>query len=901
MAVVAPLFAASAAFGAKASEWPGLEEVIIATKCHLDVGYTHTVPELVERYRTMYMDRALALFDSDRAKPSDMRARWTVPAWLVDAMLNGQDSPERRARIEEAVRQRRLMWHALPFTTETEVADVEEMVRLFAYGSRLSRKYGFDLSRYAKQTDVPEHSWVMPTLLANAGVKFLHLGINGCSKPKSVVEKIPPLCWWEGPDGSRVLLGFSPEYGWWMRGSVTPPKGWRHKTWLAYYMRGDNAGPMSPKEVAKILRQAREKLPGVKVRFGDPADFADAIIAEEKANPTLPVVRGDMPDTWIHGAMSMPDATILHRRAQGDLVTLGVLDTTMRAFGLETEDVSQRLADCYGNSGLYSEHTWGMRGHDVRGPKLFQPDWRRRYEAGEYKWFDDTFEYHKEYAHRAARAVEDGIALRMAALARSVSADGPRVVVFNPLPYERDAVVEVEMPEGFSMPGGVRDGGKVKFLAKGVPAGGYKTFAAVAGRPPYHVDDGRAVAPRPPLHTRHFTVKFDLERGGIASLVENATGRELVKQGGHALGQFLHERFSQNEVTRFVNAYNTRVRNDGFFKKGMPGPDKSPYVAMTPKEWTAKHIRTALGDEVVFTAGDTLGLAKGYELRFSFPDASPCVDITWSVADKVASPIPEGGWICLPFNVAKPSFRVGRLGGSIDPAKDIIFGANRNLMCVDRAITVRTGERGAGVGVASADLPLWSLGKPGLWLYEPDYVPTEPEVFANLYNNEWTTNFPLWIPGSWSASLRVYPVAEGADEEQAVFTPAWEIRQPCVAAFAAGGDFNAETQRSRDGMAGAPRMPTTSVQQQGAGVSLSRRGVRVTAFCPNPDGDGIVLRVWEQAGVGGEITVSLPKGMKATVAQPVNLRGERAGEAISVKDGKFSFELSPWSPKSFSL
>ena len=97
---------------------------------------------------------------------------------------------------------------------------------------------------------------------------------------------------------------------------------------------------------------------------------------------------------------------------------------------------------------------------------------------------------------------------------------------------------------------------------------------------------------------------------------------------------------------------------------------------------------------------------------------------------------------------------------------------------------MRSGPGGAGVGVASADLPIWSLGRAGLWRYEPDYVPTEPEVFANLYNNQWNTNYPLWITGSWSASLRAYPVAEGADEEQAVFTPAWEIRQPCVAAFA---------------------------------------------------------------------------------------------------------------------
>ncbi len=64
---------------------------------------------------------------------------------------------------------------------------------------------------------------------------------------------------------------------------------------------------------------------------------------------------------------------------------------------------------------------------------------------------------------------------------------------------------------------------------------------------------------------------------------------------------------------------------------------------------------------------------------------------------------------------------------------------------------------------------------------------------------------------------------------------------------------------------------------------------------------GIVLRVWEQAGKGGEITVTLPQGMKATVAQPVNLRGEGEGCPIPVKDGKFSFELNAWAPRSFTL
>ena len=900
----------------KSPDWPNLEEVIIVTKCHLDVGYTHTVPELVKLYRTTYMDKALALFDSDRTMPPDLRVRWTLPAWLTDAILNGQYSPERRAKIEDAVRQRRLMWHALPFTNETEASDPEELVRMFSYGSNLSRKFGFDLPRYAKQTDVPDHAWVMPTLLAHAGVKFLHLGSNPCSKPYSVVEKIPTLCWWEGPDGSRILLGYSPKYGWMGGGSVTPPKGWRYKTWLAYYMRGDNAGPMSRKEVDNILRKARQQLPGIKVRFGNPDEFADAIIAEEKAHPSLPVVRGDMTDTWIHGMMTLPEATAIHRRTVGDLVTLGQLDTTLRAFGVATEPVAKLLERAYRDSGLYSEHTWGLAGFRVRGPKLYRPGWCQRYDSGEYKEFDASFQYHADYARRARKAAQDGIQARMEALARSVAVEGPRVVVFNPLPYVRDAVVEVEMPEGgrgaTALPGAVREGNKVRFLAKGLPAGGYKTFKAshlenlegLERLEKLEVLDGQ------PLKLRHFTVKFDLEKGGISSLVEKATGRELVKQGGHVLGQFLHERFSRNEVGRYSKIYNEREKNDGLSKPGMPDVAHAPYAAITPSGWRARMKRSPLGVEVVMTPDDTKGLAKAYEMRFSFPDHLPCVDITWRVEEKTPDPIPEGGWLCLPFNVEGPTFRVGRIGGTIDPTKDIIFGGNKDILCADRAITVRSGPGGAGVGVVSADLPLWSLGRPGLWRYEPDYVPTEPEVFANLYNNQWNTNFPLWIPGSWSASLRVYPVAHGADEEQTVFTPAWEIRQPAVAAFADNkkiihveqvehvenlNDLHVLHGQKNNGKVGCP-LPAAA-----NGLVLSRKGVRVTAFCPNPDGAGTVLRVWEQAGKGGDITVTLPQGMKAATAQPVNLRGEIAGEPIALKNGSFTFALGAWAPKSFIL
>ena len=86
-----------------------------------------------------------------------------------------------------------------------------------------------------------------------------------------------------------------------------------------------------------------------------------------------------------------------------------------------------------------------------------------------------------------------------------------------------------------------------------------------------------------------------------------------------------------------------------------------------------------------------------------------------------------------------------------------------------------------------------------------------------------------------------------------------------------------------------------------SGLALSRQGVTVTAFGPDPDGAGTLLRLWELAGAGGECVVTLPAGMRVRAAQPVHLRGERTGPPIPIVDGKFSFMLSAYAPASFVL
>ena len=67
-------------------------------------------------------------------------------------------------------------------------------------------------------------------------------------------------------------------------------------------------------------------------------------------------------------------------------------------------------------------------------------------------------------------------------------------------------------------------------------------------------------------------------RGGIASFVEKKTGRELVdRKSPYALGQFLHERFNNQQMADFTRAYARAGYN--FARGGLPGD--TMYAALT--------------------------------------------------------------------------------------------------------------------------------------------------------------------------------------------------------------------------------------------------------------------------------------------------------------------------------
>ncbi len=833
-----------------------VEDIWVVFKTHLDIGYTDRIEGVLKKYRVNMMEGALKVVEASRESPPEKRFAWTLAGWPLTYVLGPEQDPDRRTRIEQAVREGAIAFHALPFTLHSETDDLEDLVRGLGFSTRLSAKYGRPLPISGKMTDVPCHSWVWPTLLAHAGVKFLQLGCNGTS----AFVRVPPLFWWEGPDGSRILCSYTVDYG----SGITPMRNWPSKNYLAMIMTGDNHGPPSAAEVEAVRQQAAKTLPGVRIHFGTLDDFARAVLAE---SPDLPVVRADMPDTWIHGWLSMPiEAKAAHNLRPLE-PALDALDTQLHAWGLTTGNLAPLLAEAYEQSDLFSEHTfgpWGPNGGSWNSgtPRYLYGDaWRTAYAAGAYTKYEEAFNDKRAFAHKADEIVRRELALRLDLLAKSVSAVGPRVVVYNGLPWKRSGLVDVPGQPGRSL------------FASDVPAGGYRT---------YRLDQAEQPAPLlsdPPatLETPFFKVTFDLKRGGIASLVDKKTGRELVDQSSpYALGQFLHERFDQEQMLAFHNAYG---RPGYSWSKG-DLPKDAARAALTPPSWRIAMRRTASADFATLTATDTIGLAKDITVVVTLPRRQPYVDVEWRVTGKTPDPLPEGGWLCFPFAVAQPRFLLGRLGGPIDPTREIIAGANKHYFCLSTGLTI-TGRNGAGIGLCPIDSPCVSLDEPGLWKFSLDYTPKRPTVFVNLYNNEWNTNFPEWQDGSWSSRVRLWATTTGSDQARDLIDPSWEARLPLLAALADG--------------------PGGKWPKSQAGVRLSRSGILVTAFGQNPDGAGTLLRLWEQAGTSGECNVRLPAELGVRTAQPVNLRGQPNGSPIPVRGGAFTVPLHAYAPGSFLL
>ncbi len=506
-------------------------DIVIVFKMHFDIGYTNWAEGVLQQYSNQMLKRTLLSIEQTSELTKSEQFKWTVPGWPLKYMLENC-STEDKIKLEKAIRDGRIIPHALPLTYETEACDEENLVRGLHVNSYLNRKYGQPLSREAKLTDVPSHSRVLPTILKNAGIDILHIGCN----PGSAAPDVPPLFWWQGPDGSKILTFYWAKY---YGSGVLPPENWNHKTWLALIMTHENSGAPTPEQVAEVLKEAKEKMPDARIKIGRISDFYDLLMKE---NPVLPVITGDMPDTWIHGYMSMPRETKLSKKMQRETYSTEILNTQMNIWFGTNNSVEPFIDKAFENMILYDEHTFGVAmTHGDQQKWTYNDEFKINKSLGNYDFIEKSWTEKANRINTAERIIVPLMKRELKKLAASVAVEGKRVVVYNPLPWRRSGMVKFfagVYQKGFQIYGlkDVKTGkiipvyndyNLVSFKAEDIPSLGYKTYLPilkpVKTESTLVLDEENHI-----LENSFFKLSIDSVTGVLSSVYDKKTVRNLL-------------------------------------------------------------------------------------------------------------------------------------------------------------------------------------------------------------------------------------------------------------------------------------------------------------------------------------------------------------------------------------
>ncbi len=675
-----------------------INNVYIIFKTHLDIGFTDYAANVVENYFENYIPLAIELAGRLRERQGPERFVRTTGSWLIYEFLE-KASPTKKAAMEHAIVRGDIAWHGLPFTTHTELMDGN----LFKFGLSLSQKLDRRFGKKtiaAKMTDVPGHTRAIIPYLADAGIEYLHIGVNPASTPPDV----PSLFRWQSPEDREILINYAGSYG-------------EVQTFndldcaQAFAHTGDNCGPPSVDGVKHAFRELRENFPSATIKGATMDEFA---LRLREISDKLPIIKDELGDTWIHGVGTDP-AKVSQFRALSRLA----------AKWQKTHLDPGKIDLFYRNLLLIPEHTWGMdeKTHLSDYVNYSAKDFREARRKDKV-----TAEIPDRFNHFAGFALEHET--------------NHQPVVRETNSYSRFERSWQEQRDYITNAVNSLDDLGLRKEAE-------QTLAETLPRRPdwagYEMINSRKEIDLPRCRFR-----LDPATGAIVSLFAKSLSRHIADEN-HPIGLFSYELFSQECYDRIIREYNVKLDSTAYwaipdFSK--PGIDTTgvTYHKFLPTLQKCG-LKTENGMDLLLlelAMGEKecreFGAPKTIFIQYVFTEGMISINIQWF--DKPACRLPEASWFSLNPIVKLPEqWQLEKMGMLISPL-DVAGKGNRNLHAIDRGVFYRGEE--VNLCIESIDAPLVAPGKARLFEFDDSQPPLEQGFHFNLHNNRWGTNFPMW-------------------------------------------------------------------------------------------------------------------------------------------------------------
>jgi len=423
------------------------------------------------------------------------------------------------------------------------------------------------------------------------------------------------------------------------------------------------------------MKTAKKKMPDVNIKIGRLSDFYDLLMKEE---PELPIVTGDMPDTWIHGYMSMPRETKLSKHLQRETYHTEILNSQLKLWGLSNHTIGSYIDEAVENMILYDEHTFGAAmTHADQHKWTYNDEFKINKSLGNYDFIEGTWIEKANRIRTAEKIIVPLMKNQLKKLASSVNVEGKRIVVYNPLPWSRSgrvnffAGVYQKRFKIYGLKNAVtgkvipvyEDYNLVSFDADSVPSLGYNTYIPVLepmnNRTSLTIDEYDNL-----LENKYFRLQIDTLNGTLSSVFDKRKNSELADQDSEeGFGQYVLERPGQEKIDAYNEAY-IKPGAEHWANEEMIRPGVHHKESMVYKGKCMKIVYLDMGNAVrasVFGKLDDPD-SQHFIITYTLYENQPYIEIVWGVDGKIPHPLPEAGWLTFPFNVDKPEYRLYRTG-----------------------------------------------------------------------------------------------------------------------------------------------------------------------------------------------------------------------------------------------
>jgi alpha-mannosidase len=474
----------------------------IIPQSHIDAAWLWRWPETVEVCRSTFL-QALDIMDKVPTYTFTQSAAQYY-LWMQEKY------PEIFKRIKQRVKEGRWgvvggMW----VESDLNMPNGEALVRQFLYGKRyFLSALGVDV-KVGWSPDTFGHSWQLPQILKKSGIDYyFHYR---CSRG--------PLYWWEGIDGSRVLVRTG-------EGGLNDMKN-RYDLNCNMYLigPGDHGGGATLKDVEEIVERSKT-LVAPKMVFATPETFYKQV---EKEGKDIPVVKEELNFEFEGCYTSQAKQKYNNRKSEYAMLNTELLSTIANYLGIPypKKDIEENW-----HLVLFNQFHDLLPGSGIHAI----------YEDAQ-KQYNEVFAFTRKTINSALSSIAENI---------STQGEGIPLIVFNPLSWERTdiAMCDVLAPVGTKnleiydfqgnkvnsqildstkTPEGERI--KIAFLAERIPGWGYKLFYAKPSNiAPTYISRSDFT-----IDNKFYSGEIDPKSGNIARLYDKRAQREIFSAPANVL------------------------------------------------------------------------------------------------------------------------------------------------------------------------------------------------------------------------------------------------------------------------------------------------------------------------------------------------------------------------------